>query len=95
MKVKCMSCEKEVEYSEGVFCCEECSKIKPKLNIKIDEYSYKCGDGCCDHYGTVTTVNGMELPCHNQDAETMIRQILEHLGYEVEMESLYNGEELY
>jgi len=25
-KVKCMSCEKEVNYSEGVFTCSDCSK---------------------------------------------------------------------
>lgn len=89
-----MSCEKEVKYSEGVFCCEECSKIKPKLNIKIDEYYYNCSDGCCTNYGTITTVNELELPCHNQDAPTMIKQILEHLGYEVEMEFLYNGDDV-
>jgi hypothetical protein len=32
------------------------------------------------------------MPCHNQDAPTIIVQILEYLGYEVEMEYLFNGE---
>ena len=58
-----------------------------KLNINLAEYTHECGDGCCTTYGTVTTVNGVELPCHNQDAETILRQVLEHLGYEVDIES--------
>lgn len=41
--------------------------------------------GCCTNYGTITTVNGVELESHNQDSYTMIKQILEHLGYEVEI----------
>ena len=60
-----------------------------KLKIKLTEYHYKCGDGCCDTFGTITEVNGVELPCHNQDAETILRQVLEHLGYDVEIESEY------
>jgi hypothetical protein len=55
------------------------------LKIQIEDYHYQCGDKCCDHYGTVTTVNGIELPCHNQDVETILRQVLEHLGYKVEI----------
>lgn len=37
------------------------------LKINLTEYGYSCGDGCCYNYGTITTVNGVELPCHNQD----------------------------
>jgi len=59
--------------------------MKPKLHINLNEYYYDCGDGCCTNYGTITTVNGVELEYHNQDAYTMIKQILEHLGYEVEI----------
>ena len=66
---------------------------KPKIKVELHEYNYKCGDGCCDHYGTVTKVNGIELPCHNQDAPTIVKQILEHLGYEVEVVETYNEEE--
>ena len=54
-----------------------------ELNIKIEEYNYACSDGCCLNYGTITTVNGIELPCHNQDTQTIVKQILEHLGYAV------------
>ena len=54
------------------------------LKIKLEEYDYNCGDGCCEHYGTITTVNGVELQYRNTDKETIISQILEHLGYTVE-----------
>ena len=60
------------------------------LKIKLHEYGYSCGDGCCYNYGTITTVNDVELPCHNQDAETILRQVLEHLGYKVEIENDYD-----
>jgi hypothetical protein len=56
-----------------------------KLEIELSEYGYYCGDGCCYNYGTITTVNGEELPCHNEDTGTILRQVLEHLGHEVEI----------
>ncbi len=63
-----------------------------KLNINLNDYEYKCGDGCCDNYGTITTIDGIELSCHNQDPGTIVKQILEHLGYEVKVTLSYNGE---
>ena len=65
---------------------------KKRLTIVLDEYQSSCSDGCCLDYGTVTTINGVELPCHNQDAYTMIGQILEHLGYELDITYNYNRE---
>lgn len=59
-----------------------------ELNIKLTEYCHKCGDGCCTNYGTITEINGEELPCHNQDAETILKQVLEHLGYKVNIETV-------
>lgn len=56
------------------------------LNINLTDYGYYCSDGCCYNYGTVTKVNGIELPCHNQDAGAILGQVLEHLGYKVEIE---------
>lgn len=61
-----------------------------KVKIKLKQYSYNCADGCCANYGTITTVNGEELPCHNSDTYTIVQQILEHLGYEVEMDEEYD-----
>lgn len=65
---------------------------KKKVKIAIDEYNYKCTDGCCDHYGLSVQVDGVELPCENMDLGTQVRQILEHLGYEVDLIETYNGE---
>ena len=64
-----------------------------KLKIELNEYSYDCGDGCCHNYGLITTVNRIELPCHNMDVGTNLEQVLTHLGFEVELINKYNGEE--
>jgi len=55
------------------------------VKIEFEEYGYSCGDGCCYNYGTITKVNGEELPFHNQDKETIIKGIFDHLGIEVEI----------
>jgi|688.fasta_scaffold63470_5 hypothetical protein len=60
-----------------------------KVKITFKEYESNCGDGCCYDYGMITTVNGEELEFRNTDAETIVRGILEKLGYEVEIESIY------
>lgn len=65
---------------------------KPKVDIVLDEYQHECGDGCCLNYGTVTSINGEELPIHNQDASTILDQALKHLGFDVNIENKYNGE---
>lgn len=59
--------------------------MKDKLKIELEEYGYSCGDGCCYNYGTITKVNGVELEFHNQDAATILEQVLKHLGYDVEV----------
>ena len=64
-----------------------------KLFIEIDEWSYHCGDGCCLNYGTTVKVNDVEMPYQNQDVSTILEQVLNHLGYEVEIKETYNGEE--
>ena len=66
---------------------------KEKLEIILDDYQYECGDDCrCLNYGTTTTVNGKELPIHNDDTATIVKQILEHLGYEVKVICQESGE---
>lgn len=65
-----------------------------ELNIELDEYSYDCSDGCCHNYGVITTLNGEELPIHNSDTETILKQVLEHLGYKVNIINKFNGEEI-
>ncbi len=63
---------------------------KKKIKIQLQDYSYKCGDGCCDNYGTIVKVNGEELPFQNTDRAIIIEEILKHLGYEVEIEETYD-----
>ena len=63
-------------------------KVKEKLTIEFDEYDYQCADGCCDHYGIITKINGIELECHNTDYQTIVSQILEHLGYDVKITNM-------
>jgi len=62
-----------------------------KVKIELNEYCYTCGDGCCTYYGTVTKVNGKELQAHNQDVGTILRGVLEELGYEVDLVETYDS----
>jgi hypothetical protein len=64
--------------------------MEKKLHIKLEEYEYACGDGCCHISGIITSVNGQEMPLRNSDAMTILQQVLEHLGYEVEIECVYS-----
>ena len=66
--------------------------MKEKLNIELNEYAYHCGDGCCYNYGTIIKVSGEQMPFHNQDISTILQQVLEHLGYEVEITEKPNYE---
>jgi hypothetical protein len=65
---------------------------KEKLNIDMHEYYHNCGDGCCTDYGTIIKVNGVELASHNQDAYTILKNVLEFLGYEVEINETFEGD---
>lgn len=65
------------------------------IKININEWHYQCGDGCCDTYGTRTTIDGIELENQNQDVCSVVKQVLEHLGIKAEVSFSYNGEEQY
>ena len=60
-----------------------------KIEITFKHYESYCADGCCYDYGMVTKVNGEELDFRNEDTEIIVRGILEKLGYEVEIENIY------
>lgn len=62
---------------------------KKKIKIELNQWHYKCEDGCCDLYGTTTIVNGVELAIQNEDASTIIKHVLTHLGYDVEVINTY------
>lgn len=63
-----------------------------KLIITLDDYCYNCADGCCTNYGTVVKVDGVEMPFHNQDVKTILEQVLQHLGYDVQITQTDSGE---
>lgn len=65
---------------------------KKKVKVELDEFYYHCSDGCCTHWGMTTKVDGKEMQFDNLDSETIVRQVLEELGYEVEIISTFNGE---
>lgn len=64
----------------------------PKLTIELHQWSYDCADGCCTNYGTTTKVNGVEMPSQNEDAATILHEVLTHLGYNVEIKQTYSND---
>ena len=67
--------------------------MSKKLNITLEHWTYECGDGCCTFYGTDTTVNGEKMPFKNQATVTILKGVLEHLGYKVNIEETFDFEE--
>lgn len=62
---------------------------KMKVEITFKHYDNSCGDGCCVDYGTVTEVNGEEVESYSQDIDTILKGILEKLGYNVTIANIY------
>ena len=58
-----------------------------KLIIKLNDWDYECGDGCCSMYGTEISLNGKK--CENEysggDVKQSLEFILNELGYDVEI----------
>ena len=52
-----------------------------KLKIELTDYN---SDSYND-YGTITKVNGELLPFRNMDRATILEQVLNHLGYTVDV----------
>ena len=67
--------------------------LNREITIVFNEYDNTCSDGCCHNWGIETSVDGVELSAHNTDVPTQVRQILEHLGYQVTIITKYNNEE--
>lgn len=57
--------------------------MKEKLIIYLEEYDYTGSSN--DIYGMVVKVNGVRMPYQNLDVDTILEQVLTHLGYEVEI----------
>jgi hypothetical protein len=61
-----------------------------KINLKIQQYSWECGDGCCSEEGNEWYVNDEFVhrsPCYDNG----ILAVLEHLGFDAEMD-FYDSE---
>lgn len=67
---------------------------KQKVKVELDDWDCSCADGCCFNYGTTTTVNGVEMPLINQDTATILKMVLDYLGYDAEVIQTYNSEKL-
>ena len=61
-----------------------------KLTIRLDEYHYTCGDGCCDNYGTTVFLNEEEV-IDSESTEQILEAILSKIGYQVSIEHTYSG----
>jgi len=61
------------------------STTDKKVKLEIETWDYTCGDGCCYEWGTTLTVNGTEMEFNNDVDEMRLVQVLEFLGYEVEV----------
>lgn len=63
-----------------------------KLEIKLKDWDYTCSDGCCSSFGTDIFINGEEIESSNADRYSVLHHILEHLGYDVEIEEEYESD---
>lgn len=60
--------------------------MSEKLDIKLKDWDYTCGDGCCYEWGTDIKVNGEKIEggrfADSNDVITGISAILDHLKIE-------------
>lgn len=81
---------KELEMFAKDYHKEQCNipVVSKHLSIKLEDWHYQCGDGCCDLYGTEIALNGKK--CDNgyagNDVRTALEFVLTELGYEVDID---------
>lgn len=60
------------------------------IKIEVKEWSYTCGDGCCDTYGMDVYVDGVQVNEFDvSEKEALLMAVLKHLGIEAEIVSEY------
>lgn len=64
---------------------------KKKVTLTFKDWDYTCGDGCCYEADMELLVNGESITQYAWGTEELLKNILEHLGYEVEIK--YEDEE--
>ena len=58
---------------------------RQKLRIETKYWTHECADGCCFRTGTEIFVNEVSVSQgEDDDLQTVLKEVLEHLGYEVE-----------
>ena len=68
---------------------ENATNLANVFQLKLEDWHYQCGDGCCDMYGTEIALNGKV--CDNQyaggdDVQKSLEFVLSELGYEVDID---------
>lgn len=56
-------------------------KKTDKLLIELEDWEYRCGDGCCYDYGTNIKVNGELLEQDGYNLPITLEAVLSYLGY--------------
>lgn len=56
------------------------------VKIKLHEWTYECGDGCCFDYGTEVSVNEKVISKNTDDIGGVIQAILNELNINCEIE---------
>jgi len=60
-----------------------------ELVIELEDWDYRCGDGCCYEWGVGISINGEDLDSigfvGSNDVEVGIVRILEYLGINYEI----------
>jgi len=64
-----------------------------KLVVKTEEWSHTCHDGCCYTYGTKVFINDKQVTSgYANEIDTIIEEVLKHLGYDVKRDFNSNFE---
>lgn len=61
------------------------------IKITLTDWTHECGDSCCTTYGTNVNINGVDLECQNSDVQTILEEVLKHLGYSIEITTEYEN----
>jgi hypothetical protein len=65
---------------------------QPDMVIEIEDWHHQCADGCCDEWGKIIRVNGVEVGTHLDDVENALQAVLEHLGHRVLITQVYKDD---
>jgi hypothetical protein len=64
-----------------------------KLEIKTEEWSHTCHDGCCYTYGTKVFINDKQVTSgYANEIDTILEEVLKHLVYDIKRDFNRNVE---